>query len=46
MVHIVSAAGLSRATMSAPISRNDAETFAEEKAFAGPNRPLREASRD
>src|SRR5438046_8815603 len=31
MVHVVSAAGLSRATMSAPISRNDAETFAQEK---------------
>src|SRR5436309_6453472 len=31
MVHVVSAAGLSRATMSAPIIRNDAETFAEEK---------------
>src|SRR5207244_5351579 len=31
VVHVVSAAGLSRATMSAPISCNDAETFAEEK---------------
>src|SRR5947209_7621018 len=31
VVHVVSAAGLSRATMSAPISRDDAETFAEEK---------------
>src|SRR5207249_2039585 len=31
MVHVMSAAGLSGATMSAPISRNDAETFAEEK---------------
>jgi hypothetical protein len=31
VIHVVSAAGLSRATMSAPISRNDAETFAEEK---------------
>src|SRR4029077_12996893 len=31
MVHVVAAAGLRRATMSAPISRNDAETFAEEK---------------
>src|SRR5438874_10306616 len=31
MVHVVSAAGLSRATMSTPISCNDAETFAEEK---------------
>ena len=31
MVHVVSATGLSRATMSAPISRNDAVTFAEEK---------------
>ena len=31
MVHVVSAAGLSRAAMSAPISRNDAITFAEEK---------------
>src|SRR5438046_3276016 len=31
MVHVVSAAGLSRAAMSAPISRNDAETFADEK---------------
>src|SRR6266487_4954433 len=31
VVHVVSAAGLSRAAMSAPIIRNDAETFAEEK---------------
>src|SRR5438105_9071405 len=31
VVHVVSAAGLSRATMSAPISCNDAETFAEKK---------------
>src|SRR4029453_3686997 len=31
VVHVVSATGLSRATMSAPISRNDAKTFAEEK---------------
>src|SRR5216117_2271426 len=31
VVHVVSVAGLSRATMSAPIIRNDAETFAEEK---------------
>src|SRR5437870_13236282 len=31
VVHVVSAAGLSRATMSAPISRDDTETFAEEK---------------
>src|SRR6266487_7426 len=31
VVHVVSAAGLSRATMSAPIIRNDAETFAGEK---------------
>src|SRR5678816_3605749 len=31
VVHVVSATGLSRATMSAPISRNDAETFAKEK---------------
>src|SRR5438876_12163505 len=31
VVHVVSAAGLSRATMSAPIRGNDAETFAEEK---------------
>src|SRR5947207_1886277 len=31
VVHVVPAAGLSRATMSAPISRNDAETFAEKK---------------
>src|SRR5258708_23299626 len=31
VVHVVSVAGLTRATMSAPISRNDAETFAEEK---------------
>ena len=31
VVHVVSAAGLSRAAMSAPISRNDAVTFAEEK---------------
>src|SRR5437764_14706769 len=31
VIHVVPAAGLSRATMSAPISRNDAETFAEEK---------------
>src|SRR5437870_521726 len=31
VVHVMSAAGLSRATMSTPISCNDAETFAEEK---------------
>jgi hypothetical protein len=31
VVHVVSVAGLSRATMSAPISRNDAIAFAEEK---------------
>src|SRR5947207_4845483 len=31
VLHVVSVAGLSRATMSAPIIRNDAETFAEEK---------------
>src|SRR5213595_3373768 len=31
VVHVVSAAGLSRATMSAPISRNDAKAFADEK---------------
>src|SRR5438874_2488095 len=31
VVHVVPAAGLSRATMSAPISCNDAETFADEK---------------
>src|SRR5437764_10723693 len=31
VIHVVSAAGLSGAAMSAPISRNDAETFAEEK---------------
>src|SRR6266567_6283237 len=31
VVHVVSAAGLSRATMSTPIRGNDAETFAEEK---------------
>src|SRR5947207_6096059 len=31
VVHVVSAAGLSRATMSAPIRGNDAETFADEK---------------
>src|SRR5207247_10870613 len=31
MVHVVSAAGLSRATMSTSISCDDAETFAEEK---------------
>src|SRR5207248_5398998 len=31
MIHVMSAAGLSRATVSAPISRNDAETFADEK---------------
>src|SRR5207237_7454761 len=31
VIHVVSAAGLSRATMSTPISCNDAETFAEEK---------------
>src|SRR5437762_13182924 len=31
VVHVVSAASLSRATMSAPIIRNDAEAFAEEK---------------
>ena len=31
MVHVVSATGLGRATMSAAISRNDAIAFAEEK---------------
>src|SRR6476620_3286226 len=31
VVHVVAAAGLSRATMSAPITCDDAETFAEEK---------------
>src|SRR5437899_4890908 len=31
VVHVVSAAGLSRATVSAPIRGNDAETFADEK---------------
>src|SRR5438876_7004894 len=31
VVHVVSAAGLSRATISAPIRGNAAETFAEEK---------------
>src|SRR3954451_18551216 len=31
VVHVVSAAGLRRATMSAPITCNDAETFAREK---------------
>src|SRR5437762_14388465 len=31
VVHVVSAAGLSRATMSAPISRNDAKAFVDEK---------------
>src|SRR4029453_14169147 len=31
MVHVVSVADLSRATMSAPIGRNDAETLAKEK---------------
>src|SRR5438552_18536480 len=31
VVHVVPAAGLSRTTMSAPISCNDAETFADEK---------------
>src|SRR5262249_29668496 len=31
MVHVMSAAGLSRATMSAPIGRNDAEAFTEEE---------------
>src|SRR5437773_12245546 len=31
VIHIVAVAGLSRATMSAPISCNDAETFADEK---------------
>src|SRR5438477_3903527 len=31
VVHVVSAAGLSRATMSTPISRNDAETLADEE---------------
>src|SRR5437764_1501498 len=31
VIHVVPAAGLSGAAMSAPISRNDAETFAEEK---------------
>src|SRR5882724_12492183 len=31
VIHVVSAAGLSRAAMPAPVTRNDAETFAEEK---------------
>src|SRR5262249_19029396 len=31
MIHIMSVAGLSRATMSAPIGRNDTIAFAEEK---------------
>src|SRR5215472_479998 len=31
MVHIVAAIGLRRAAVSAPVSRNDAETFAEEE---------------
>src|SRR6266436_7872760 len=31
VVHVMSVAGLTRATMSAPISRNDAIAFAEEK---------------
>src|SRR4029077_661491 len=31
MIHVVSVAGLSRATMSAAISRNDAIAFAEEE---------------
>src|SRR5437764_9696174 len=31
MVHVVAATGLSRTAMSAPISRNDAEAFAEEE---------------
>src|SRR6516162_10859599 len=31
MIHVMSVAGLSRATMSAPIGRNDAIAFAEEK---------------
>src|SRR5438477_11054706 len=31
VVHVVSAAGLSRATMSTPISCNDTETFADEE---------------
>src|SRR5437773_10175833 len=31
VIHIVAVAGLCRATMSAPISCNDAETFADEK---------------
>src|SRR5436309_10597131 len=31
VIHVVPAAGLSGAAMSAPISRNDAETFADEK---------------
>src|SRR5882724_1877959 len=31
VIHVVSAAGLSRAAMPAPITRNDAETLAEEK---------------
>jgi hypothetical protein len=43
----MSVAGLSRATMSAAISRNDAIAFAEEKkASVGPNHPLIAASRD
>src|SRR6266849_4593037 len=31
VIHVVPAAGLTRATMSTPVSRNDAETFADEK---------------
>src|SRR5882724_5774266 len=31
VIHVMSVAGLSRATMSASIARNDAETLAEEK---------------
>src|SRR4029077_17663372 len=37
VIHVVAAAGLSRATMSAPLGRNDAETFAgEKKHLRGP----------
>jgi hypothetical protein len=47
MIHVVAAAGLSRTTMSAPIARNDAIAFAEEKKHLRvPNHPPRAASRD
>src|SRR4051812_36329664 len=35
MIHVVATVGLCRATMSASIGRNDAETFVEEKKHLG-----------